>query len=846
MSRRDLFAGIVWVVCALAGTTPDDAAHRAIPEYWSYQAVQRPSPPVPGRDSADEAQSSWIRNPIDGFIAAEHRRNGLQASPPAEPAVLLRRVYLDLIGLPPTREELLDFLEDPSETAYERVVERLLASPRYGERWGRHWMDVWRYSDWYGSRGGNEIRYSQRHIWRWRDWIVESLNEDKGYDQMIVEMLAGDELAPGDPSTARATGFLGRNWYKFDRNVWMFDAVEHTAQGFLALTLKCARCHEHKYDPISQEDYYRFRAFFEPHDVRTDPISGLTGTEKDATLGAVLKDGVARVYDKQLDVPTYLFARGDSRYPDEKRPLTAGVPAAFGFDQVTIQPVSLPPESYFPALRGTIVAQQIEAARRAVEAAQAKLAEATAARAAAERHLAEFIDQQSANLDQPDATPPQPAIEWAVKLAQRAARAAEQASVAARAELESLEARIAADRLKLAEGATTEPLASAAARAERQAKLARAEAAATEAENAAFSARKTARASAEAGNKVVAEAEDRLAAAVKAVEAARAESAKDDAAYSPIGPEYPRQSTGRRLALAHWIADRRNPRTARVAVNHIWMRHFGQPIVATVANFGMNGSRPSHPELLDWMAAELMDQRWSMKHLHRLIVSSNTYRMTASASGSTASSAAVDPDNRFLWRMNSRRMESELVRDSLLFLAGQLDSTLGGPEIEETLGQVTPRRSLYFRSTPNEKMSFLEVFDQANPNECYRRQESVMPQQSLALSNSALALNQARLLARGISSAVGAEDNPARVDAFIRAAFEHVLSRPATQPERAACARFLSRHAALLRNGSLTAYTAANAVGKVTLLPPAQDAHLRARENLVHVLLNHNDFVTIR
>ncbi len=164
-------------------------------------------------------------------------------------------------------------------------------------------MDVWRYSDWYGSRSINEIRYSQRHIWRWRDWIVESLNEDKPYSQMIQEMLAGDELASADPNTLRATGFLGRNWYKFDRNVWMFETVEQTSQAFLGLTIRCARCHDHKFDPITQEDYYRFRAFFEAHDVRTDPWSGSMLTEKDATLGEVLKDGVSRVFDKEIDAP---------------------------------------------------------------------------------------------------------------------------------------------------------------------------------------------------------------------------------------------------------------------------------------------------------------------------------------------------------------------------------------------------------------------------------------------------------------------------------------------------------------------------------------------------------------
>src|SRR5205807_7883189 len=178
-------------------------------------------------------------------IAVEHEELGLKPRSEAPKAVLLRRVYLDLIGLPPTPDELHAFLNDKSPDAYEKVVDRLLASPSYGERWGRHWMDIWRYSDWAGY--GPQVRDSQPHIWRWRDWIVESLNEDKGYDRMIVEMLAGDEIAPDDPKILRATGFLVRNYKLLSREKWMTDAVEHTSMGFLGVTMGCAGCHDHMY-----------------------------------------------------------------------------------------------------------------------------------------------------------------------------------------------------------------------------------------------------------------------------------------------------------------------------------------------------------------------------------------------------------------------------------------------------------------------------------------------------------------------------------------------------------------------------------------------------------------------
>ncbi|MBI3469553.1 MAG: DUF1549 domain-containing protein, partial [Planctomycetes bacterium] len=219
---------------------PDPRAH------WAFQPPVRPTVP-------QVSNTDWVKNPIDAFLAAEHERLGLKPAPAAEKHVLLRRVSLDLLGLPPTRDEAHAFLSDSSTDAYEKVVQRLLNSPDYGQRWARHWMDIWRYSDWSGENK-NLVRGSPQHIWRWRDWIVESLNQDKPYDRMILEMLAGDEIAPEDPNIVRATSFLGRNWYKFNRNVWLENTVEHTAKAFMGVTLNCARCHNHMYDPISQKE----------------------------------------------------------------------------------------------------------------------------------------------------------------------------------------------------------------------------------------------------------------------------------------------------------------------------------------------------------------------------------------------------------------------------------------------------------------------------------------------------------------------------------------------------------------------------------------------------------------
>ena len=343
LTAAELAKVVSWIKAG--APVPSDEKPQIDPrQYWSYVALTRPEVPV-------AKNPSWVKTPVDAFIAHEHERRGLGPRSVADKATWLRRVTLDLIGLPPTRTELHAFVADESDGAFERVVDELLARPQYGERWGRHWMDVWRYSDWYGSRGINEIRYSQRHIWRWRDWIVESLNADKGYDRMLVEMLAGDELPNADPSTLAATGFLGRNWYKFDRNVWMFETVERTSEAFLGLTLKCCRCHDHKFDPIAQLDYYQFRAIFEPHNVRTDKLSAFVETEKDATLGLVLKDGIARVFDKEPAVATYRFIRGDDRLPEKDKPLSPGVPPAIGGAAFKVEPVALSIDNFYPALR---------------------------------------------------------------------------------------------------------------------------------------------------------------------------------------------------------------------------------------------------------------------------------------------------------------------------------------------------------------------------------------------------------------------------------------------------------------------------------------------------------------
>ena len=308
--------------------------------------------------------------------------------------------------------------------------------------------------------------------------------------------------------------------------------------------------------------------------------------------------------------------------------------------------------------------------------------------------------------------------------------------------------------------------------------------------------------------------------------------------YSPVGTLYPRTSTGRRTALGRWITREDNPLTARVAINHIWMRHYGEPLVTSIEDFGVKSDPPSHPQLLDWLAVEFIENNWSMKHIHRLMVTSSAYRMQSWPSQKDHPNLTEDRENRYLWRMNQRRMEAEVVRDSILAVAGELDPTVGGPELDHHEGQRSRRRSLYFTHTPNESMPFLKLFDLADAEGCYRRYESIVPQQALALSNSEMSFSHSHLLARRISAKVGRNAKH-----FVERAFERVLGREPSQSEKEESLKFLERQTALLENPQqLTSFES----GSSAELPPSLDPSLRAREGLVHVLFNRNEFVTIR
>ncbi len=1013
-------------IAAGAKAPADEVPERDPKEHWAFKPPVRPALP----QLAAGTRETWTKNPIDAFIAAGHQQHGLTAQPAADKRIWLRRVTIDLTGLPPTLAEMSEFLADHSDDAFEKVVDRLLASPQHGERWGRHWMDIWRYSDWWGL--GAEVRNSQKHMWHWRDWIIESVSADKPYDQMLREMLAADELYPTDTGRLRAGGFLARQYFLFNRTSWLDETVEHTAKAMLGLTFNCAKCHDHKYDPISHVDYYQLRAFFEPYQIRTDFVAGELDPEK---------NGIPRPFDCNHEAVTHLHRRGDDRDPDTSRALSPGVPAILSRGEIKIAPIDLPAEAHQPGLRPFVLdthlkqaQDRIDQATVAVEVAGKALADseaivkrASAAAAAGIRETGKPADgpvdpaakaddaQAKAKLlvledfttarpeiwetrggmwsheggklvqsqtgatraalrlkKQPpadfeatlkyiptggdmwksigiafdvgndghmvtaylssyaggpksqitfkrnggDVYPPEAAQNRKVDLNQTheitlrvrgkqlnvlidgelslayqlpierkpghlelstfdakarfvafelrelpadvamvesitkaAAKAgpmsvdeaklalllSEKALATAKAQLASITARAAAMQSKHQQPAPHDPEALAApiaqaVRSERLVAAAKADEEVTRAElelMRAAPAKKT-----EAGQKVdgvkaaFEKARDNidtpggdftpLAGALKTRES-NVES--DESRRKP----FPATSTGRRTALAHWITDANNPLTARVAVNHIWSRHMGRPLVATVFDFGRKGAAPTHPELLDWLAVELIESGWSMKHIHRLIVTSQAYRLSSSSANADPRTLATDGDNRFHWRTNPVRMEAQVVRDSLLHLAGELDLAQGGPSIPVN-NDASRRRSIYFFHSKNEQQRFLSIFDDANVLDCYRRSESIVPQQALALENSPLALSMAQKIAGRINAM-----NPGTTDGqFVNAAFLLVLCSEPSAAEQTAMMEALALFTEAAKRG-----------GK-----PDPSSHARA--NLIHALLNHNDFVTVR
>jgi hypothetical protein len=787
----------------ISGHFPGDASDRPTQEelakvglkrlefqLWIKRDPWKPlDPPIRPNLPAIQSTSS-ARNPVDLFIRKQLEDRGIPCKAEASKEILLRRIYHDLIGIPPTPMQQQAFLNDGRSNAYEQVVEQLLRSPQYGERWGRHWMDIWRYSDWAGF--GQQVRDSQPHIWHWRDWIIGSLNRNKPYDQMIHEMLAADEIAPTDPDKLRATGFLVRQYKLLSREKWLSDVVEHSFMAFQGMTIQCAKCHDHMYDPISQNEYYQVRAIFEPYQVRTDRLPGQAD---------IAKDGLPRGYDANLDVPTYFLVRGDDRNPDKSKVIQPGIPTKWNLPLAPPQLTILPRTSSRPDRLTHVIAEtkkdlEQKAARQtqnsiAVEqkvlASSLQLFASTSHSAPALTRLGIFastildrnrLDNELAQLQ----------LREYLKLD----------------ELESLEEN------GTKQGNTWTAIAKQLQQIQRKIALLNAKRELLE----------------HRALVIPHDEKGKKAHETKRIELSKKVDEREKTVAQPsttevnrgTRPNYPEKSTGRRTAFAKWLTDLKNPLTARVAVNHLWQRHFGVGIVPTTNDFGKNGRPASHPALLDWLAVELMQSNWDLQQIQRLIVTSATYRQ---ASTPDEIGLQKDPDNIYLWRFSPRRLEAEVVRDSVLSVSDTLDQSMSGPDIDHQLGLTSQRKSLYFRHAPEKQMEFLRLFDVAAATECYQRRPSIQPQQALAMFNSSMTIQNARKLAERLS-----ETAPNDL-AFIKSSFESILSRIPRSEEISECQNFLDQSKSLGTNSSF-------------------ETTRRARENLILVLLNHHEFVMLR
>jgi mono/diheme cytochrome c family protein len=664
-------------------------------QFWSFVKPVRPAPPA-------VKNRRWARNEIDAFVLAKLEQDGLTPNRPATPRELLRRVYFDLTGLPPSPEETREFLRNPSDAAYEKVIDRLLASPHYGERWGRHWLDLARYAD----SGGYEFDYDRPHAWRYRDYVIKSFNEDLPYNRFILEQLAADQLdgvdVAANPQALIPTGFV-RSGPTVDnadneetRTDELDDMVTTTSSVFLGLTVGCARCHDHKYDPIPQRDYYRMQAIFFPFQ-KTERV--LVSKEEEA---------VYKTRNKEIDE--------------------------------LVKPYRQKIAAIEKPVREKLLAEKVEFHVRLAENSSGF-----------EGKTKEQYREETAKRFGKDVN----------------------------IQPEEIEALLSSEDLK---------------------------------------ARKDLQTEVEKINKT----------RPKLLPAAMGVTDKDDPekAYllkrgdwrnkgEEVQPGPPQVLAGlanfdpknRRRQLAEWIASADNPLTARVAVNRIWQYHFGKGIVKTPSDFGATGDHPSHPELLDWLATEFVKRGWSWKSTHRLILLSNTYRQSSQFN---EQSAAKDPENRLLWRMNPRRLEAEPLRDSILAVSGKLNPEMYGPGIYPRIdpdvintgsrprwpldaqdNHATWRRSVYIFVKRSVLLPLIEVFDcPATVVSGPVRAVSTVSPQALALMNNEFILQQSGFFAERVVKAAG-RDKRAQVDQ----AFQIALDRPPTAKEAEWALSFLKAQA---------------------------------------------------
>ena len=723
-------------------------------DHWAFQPRTKPSPPV----VKDPALARRVRNPIDAFIFTKLEARGWKPSPPARPYQLLRRVHLDLTGLPPNLDEQEAFLRDPTPASLDRVIDDLLSRRTYGERWARHWLDLARYAE----TNGYERDPIKPNVWRYRDYVIRSLNQDKPFDRFAIEQIAGDELPDVSAETLIATGFhrLGP-WDDepadppTDRYDQLDDLVRTSSEVFLAQTIGCARCHNHKFEPFTAHDYYSMAAIFHPltrpRKGRTEllrPIGGRPELDayevRDRKIEA-LEQKIAAIRDR---VQVELLAAGRSSLPAR---------AVKAFQT---------PEADRDQLQRSLVAEFSKTL--AAEVREAMPAGVWGAILDLEEEICEFRERTPSwdlayILHEPP-TKPSPAF-------------------------------------LLIRGKAANP-----------------------------------------GPEVLP--------AVPAV-------------FSDSAPAFPdwaesNHTSLRRLALARWIAGRDNPLTARVIVNRVWQFHFGEGIVRTPSDFGLMGEPPTHPQLLDWLASRFVEHGWSLKKLHRLVMTSSTYRMSKEWNPAYGTE---DPENRLFWRVPYRRLEVEAIRDSMLAVSGRLNPRMYGPSMYPYVppaaleGSSDPdkiwrpfdeadasRRTIYAFVKRSMIVPLLEVLDLCDTTKSSaERINTAVPTQALTLFNGEFVNRQARHLAERLIREAGPDPGD-RIDGAYRLAF----ARFPTEDERKSLLAFLREEAERSATESNAPTGPDPATGPSAGADPRrtrQEAEKQALVQLCRVIFNMNEFV---
>jgi hypothetical protein len=755
--------------------------------WWAFQKpVRRPIPKV--------ADARWRANPIDAFVKKALDQKGLSPAPQADRHTLIRRAYLDLTGLLPSPAEVDAFVNDPSPQAYEKLIERLLSSPHYGERWGRFWLDVARYAD----SSGYEHDYSIANAWRYRDYVIKSFNEDKPYDRFIIEQLAGDELDASNDESYDA--LIATTYYRIGPRVryrekdnpyyryeYLDDTIRTTFQGFMGLSVNCARCHDHKFDPITRKDYYRSMAMIFGNVEYDHPLAPPEKVAEHERVKREVNEQVRplmrKVFEIEAPYRRAAFEKRLQKFPEEI--------------QVAVR---TPEEKRTPGQK--LLAAQIVSLDVDPDAN-------------ANQNVSALYSRQRIKVSEADHAVRQKLLDQVEEILKKMPTP-----------LPVAEGVRDGDYRLTPDGAGDEPLPGKGNRFDYGVECCflPQPGQAYQVPPVYFTAN---------GVDV---AEDHKSSVVEP-------GYLSVLANNPLPIAHPPKngvSSGRRRALAEWIASPVNPLTARVMVNRIWHWHFGRGIVSTPSNFGKMGVKPSHPELLDWLATEFIRQGWSVKRMHRLIMNSETYKM---ASGfSQATNLEKDPTNIYLWRFPLRRLEAEAIRDVILSASGQINLQAGGepffPAIPKSVRESylqgkwvmtteepsTWRRGIYAYWKRGLKYPMFEVHDQPDPNvTCEMRNTTTVPTQALTLLNNEFVLIQAHHFAERVLREAGG--NPAKQ---ILALYRIAFSREPAQKEMDQSMAFLRKQ---------RDYHATRASGS--------DPVLAALTDLAHVMLNANEFVYI-